>query len=99
MIQALYVGLMSGTSIDAINAVLLEHDEGASAVIASTTYPIPDDIRQRSLAITQGRAAPDRGELDELEVAFGRVFAGAVNQLFDEHDVDPARIAAVGSPG
>ncbi|MEC8431082.1 MAG: anhydro-N-acetylmuramic acid kinase, partial [Pseudomonadota bacterium] len=43
--RALYIGLMSGTSIDAVDAVLVDLASPAPYLIATHSHPIADDLR------------------------------------------------------
>jgi anhydro-N-acetylmuramic acid kinase len=40
-----FIGLMSGTSLDAVDAVLVDLNEHRHDVLAHHSQPIPDDLR------------------------------------------------------
>ena len=90
------IGLMSGTSADGIDGVLIELDAGgALRMIATHQQTIPDALRARVLAVQAGAAAtPD--ELCALDIELGEVFAQAAGVLLARHG---SEVAAIGSHG
>jgi anhydro-N-acetylmuramic acid kinase len=94
-----YIGLMSGTSVDAIDVALLEFsDERAFALTASHVHPSPAGVRDEAQALTRSL----ENELEraaELDVAMGEVFAEAVLTLLQREQLRPTEIHAIGSHG
>lgn len=93
----LYVGLMSGTSMDAVDAVLVDL-QGFPRLLHARSHPLDAALRRRVVSLSED----SRIRLDdvvELDAALGREFAAAVLALLDEADTDPAEIRAVGSHG
>jgi anhydro-N-acetylmuramic acid kinase len=101
--QRLVVGLMSGTSVDAIDAVLVRISgtapDGATMVkLAFESYPYPADIQTRINTLFDR----DKARIDEichLDYVVGELFAAAANRIirkggFRNDDVDI--IAAAG---
>ena len=78
---ALYIGLISGTSADSIDAVLVRFREGKPHTLASHAHPWPGDLRERMLAVAQAEAALDLDAWGRLDVAIGHQFAEAALQL------------------
>lgn len=95
-----YLGLISGTSADAIDAALIEID-GASRprVLAARATPWPPVLRDSILAFARQAAAVDVDALGALDAAIGEAFAEAALALIAEHRVDPRSIRAIGSHG
>lgn len=98
--MALYIGLMSGTSMDGIDATLVEfqpHDDQPT-LIATHAESWPAEIVTRLHAIcTPGDNEIDRmGELDQ-DVA--TQFAVAVQALLQKSGVKPSAVTAIGSHG
>lgn len=92
-----YVGLMSGTSLDGVDAVLAEVTTGSAPRLLRTHYlPYPDTLRARLLALN----AP---QSDEIHLAaraandLARLYAGAVHALLGE--IAPASVRAIGCHG
>jgi anhydro-N-acetylmuramic acid kinase len=94
----LYLGLISGTSADGIDAALVRFEPRLELVGARTT-PYPDALRARvlSLATADGRIALD--DYGTLDTALGACFADAALALLQETGADRADVAAIGSHG
>ncbi|MEJ2483891.1 MAG: anhydro-N-acetylmuramic acid kinase, partial [Gemmatimonadota bacterium] len=98
----LFVGLMSGTSLDGIDAALVEfggRDERPerARLVAFLTRPYPSDLSERLADAVAGRGGS--ASLGELDFDLGRLFADSVDSLLRESDVSPREVTAVGSHG
>ena len=94
------VGLMSGTSVDGIDAALVEL-EGAGPgtgveLLAFKTYPFTSDTRDR---IHRAFSAGSSKELCELNFILGEAFAAAVLKIIQEAGLQPRDVDLVGSHG
>lgn len=97
--QELYLGLISGTSADGIDAALVGF-ETSPRLHCGRTYPYPDALRTRVLALSQHDAPPlSLDTIGMLHVEIGCAFADAAQKLIADSGVDPARIRAIGSHG
>ncbi|BAU12856.1 anhydro-N-acetylmuramic acid kinase [Leptolyngbya sp. NIES-3755] len=80
------IGLMSGTSIDGIDAALVEisgsTDNLQATLIAGETYPYPAQLRDRILAVCSGTAV-SIAELAELDDEIAEQFAQAALRIQD----------------
>jgi len=93
----LFIGILSGTSMDGIDAALVRFGP-EPALMASHTLKFPPELRTELLA----RAMPGDNEIDRLgtaDVRLGRLFAQAVNELLHQAGVAPAQVRAIGSHG
>jgi anhydro-N-acetylmuramic acid kinase len=72
--SALFLGLISGTSADGIDAALVRFDP-ALEVLAALTAPYPPALRERLLALTTADAAISIDEFGALDVAVGECAA------------------------
>jgi anhydro-N-acetylmuramic acid kinase len=94
-----YIGLMSGTSLDGVDAVLLAMDEqGRPHVEADSFLPFPSSIRQQVLALQ----TVDNNELDraaQLGNALARRYAEVVAQLLARSALPTSAIKAIGCHG
>ncbi len=95
----LYIGLMSGTSVDGVDGVLVRLGDGqAPAVLASASLPMPADLRRELLALNQsGDDELARGALAANGLA--RLYAQAVADLLDQAGVAASDVAAIGAHG
>ena len=98
MTEQLYVGLMSGTSIDAIDCAVLRCSDTDFSILACREHPIPTATRQR--IATLSHSGP--GEIEEmgtLDRELGLLFAQATLALLSESAIPPADVTAIGSHG
>ena len=90
-----YIGLMSGTSMDAVDAALVEFDTKAK-LIHYHEYPIEQSFRHQLRSINEKSTL---AEVAELDYQLGHLFAKAVNDLLRETNISPNQITAIGSHG
>ena len=95
-----YIGLMSGTSGDGVDAVCVHFDEhGPRVVLAAHSYqPYPEPLRQRLLALM----VPGDNEIERmgaLEEELAEIFAAASSEVHRKAGLAATDIAAIGSHG
>ncbi|HDX8381232.1 TPA: anhydro-N-acetylmuramic acid kinase [Aeromonas salmonicida] len=91
-----YIGLMSGTSMDGIDAVLVMMDEDELRVEAAISHPWPTARELHELC------TPSDNEIDRMGVAdnlVAREFATATHALLAKAGLTPKDIRAIGSHG
>ena len=100
--KKLIIGLMSGTSVDGIDAAIVEitgHGlETEVDLIAFETFPFPLGVPQRILALCQ----PDTGRVDdicEMNFYIGHLFAEAVKHIIQKSGMRASDIDLIGSHG
>jgi anhydro-N-acetylmuramic acid kinase len=97
-----YIGLMSGTSVDGIDAALVEVHGGVAAlrvqVLAHHQQPWPKVLRERLLAVMAPAAVPT-AEICELNMLVARHFAGAALKVLKQAGLATSQITAIGSHG
>lgn len=92
-----YVGLMSGTSADAIDAVVIDA-ASSPKLIASHHMSLPDDIRAEIHELT----LPATNELQRagnLGIRLGRLFGQAALTVIEKCQLPRSKIRAIGSHG
>lgn len=92
----LYIGVMTGTSMDGLDVVAVSFEP--LTVHATLTVAFDEDLRSQLMALT----LPDDNEIDRMgiaHVALGRMIGDAVNRLIAEHQLDKGQIKAIGSHG
>ena len=94
----LYLGLISGTSADGIDAALVRFAPRLE-VVAAHTFAYPDDLRARIVALARNDAAIALDDLGHLDVEIGERFAEAALALLRQASVAPRAITAIGSHG
>jgi anhydro-N-acetylmuramic acid kinase len=94
-----YLGLISGTSMDAIDAVLVDFDASPLHLIASSATAFEPELKRRIARILD---SPERVALDELgqiDVELARAFAAATLALLRDAGIGAGRVTAIGSHG
>ena len=94
----LWLGLISGTSADGIDAALVRF-EPRLELLAARTFAYPEELRGRVLALARNTAAIDLDAFGSLDVEIGTAFAAAATALLHEAGVEPHGVAAIGSHG
>ena len=98
----LVVGLMTGTSADAVDAALVRFTgnglQTAHTLVRYRESPLEESLRREILEVAgAGTLAPER--LMRLDAALGERYAAAVLELLAEAGVDPRDVDAIGCHG
>ncbi|HEY1181540.1 MAG TPA: anhydro-N-acetylmuramic acid kinase [Rhodocyclaceae bacterium] len=94
----LYIGLMSGTSLDGVDAALVQIGAGELQFLGSAYLPYPEDMRIAALALH----APGPDDLHYASLFANRVaelYAEAVADLLETAGTEARHIKAIGAHG
>jgi anhydro-N-acetylmuramic acid kinase len=96
--RPLYLGLISGTSADGVDAALCQFDP-QPRLLAGGTFPYPEDTRDTIIRLAQTETTTTLDELGALDHAVGEHFAAAASALLENTGTQASQIAAIGSHG
>jgi len=94
----LFVGLISGTSMDGVDAALLDCSTMPPHIIATHAGAYPSGLRRQLDAALQ-LEDPLSADLSALDIAVGEGFALAANALLADAGISPGEVTAIGSHG
>ena len=94
----LYIGLMSGTSMDGIDAVLVDFSKAQPELVNTHGHQWPIDIQQ---ALIAARDIPDKqlSSLSSLDLQTAEIFADACFELLQNTPYQAQDIIAIGNHG
>ena len=95
--NGLYLGLMSGTSLDGVDCALV-YLSGPPALAATRFLPYPPGLRDALLELSQS-GSDELERAGRLSVELSALYATAVNGLLAEAGIEAAGIAAIGCHG
>ena len=93
-----FIGLMSGTSLDGVDAALLDFSDGQAQIVATHSSALPSELKQQLLAL----CSPGDDEIRRMGIAdhqLGNLFAEACRQLLATSGITSAQVSAIGSHG
>ena len=96
--ERVFAGLMTGTSLDGVDAVLARFSHQRVELLATHSRPLPADLRDSLLRLTR----PGADEIDRAgpcHRALGRVYADAVMALLHDANLTADNITAIGNHG
>jgi len=96
--MALYIGMMAGTSVDAIDAAVVDFSLDLPQLIATHSEAFAPELRQQVLELMQ----PGDNEIQRMLIAdnqLGAAFGAAANALLKKAALPKEAILAIGSHG
>jgi anhydro-N-acetylmuramic acid kinase len=98
MTRELFIGLMSGTSLDGVDVALVAFTEQKTQMLHSHFLAYPAALRAQVLALQH----PTENELENTALignALAKIYAEAVNQLLVDAQLSSNQIVAIGCHG
>lgn len=95
----LYIGLMSGTSVDGIDAALVDFSGEKLRLVAFDYQPFTEEIKTKIQHISSANQPLLLSDYGALDCELGNLSADAVNQLLEKAGISASAIKAVGSHG
>ncbi len=99
-----YIGLMSGTSMDAIDGALIDCSNNNIKLVAHYSQTFSSETRNQISALCQG-CDNELHKMQQLDIELGKQFANCANQLLkntkniNASDINASDIIAIGSHG
>jgi anhydro-N-acetylmuramic acid kinase len=94
-----YLGLMSGTSMDAIDAALVDFDVSPLRIIAASATAFDPKLKQRIAHVLDSVGSAAIDEIGQIDVELARAFAEAALTLVRSAGLGAAQVTAIGSHG
>ena len=95
-----FIGLMSGTSLDGVDGVLVRwQTDQPSQVLAYSCQPFPVPLRQELLALNSPDGLNELHRAALAGNAVSRAYAAVVQQLLQQADLPPSAVRAIGAHG
>ena len=96
--MALFIGLISGTSMDAVDAALVAFERDGITTVATHSASIPGDLKRELHALAQD---PSGAAIRfwNADARLGSVFADAALELLDVAGIGAREVTAIGSHG
>ena len=95
----LYIGLMSGTSLDGIDAALVEFKNNQVQLVSFEYQPFPDAIKNQLEQISDANAMVFLQDYGAMDTRMGLLFAQIIETLLAKASIPATAIRAVGSHG
>ena len=96
--EGLFLGLMSGTSVDSIDSALVNIYGENFELLESGTAPIKKDLKQRIFEAVNASEISNVA-INDLDIELGKAFGVAALHLLEKTSLDSADIFAIGSHG
>ncbi|QSZ40694.1 anhydro-N-acetylmuramic acid kinase [Sulfurimonas aquatica] len=93
----LYIGVMSGTSLDGVDIALCDIDKSSCKLLAFEEYPFPKTLKEEVLSIINGVVTLK--ELGTLDAKLGELYSETLSQFLRSQKLNTKDINAIGLHG
>jgi len=94
----IYIGLMSGTSLDGIDVAIVDFGEFPPRLLECNTTPYQQSLRQRLQELCHSPTTT-LDALYRLDAELGELYAQSVNQALDHSSLERSTVVALGCHG
>lgn len=98
MQSTLYIGVMSGTSLDGIDVALVDITTDNIILVTADCYPMPQQLKNDLLKLCQQPQCTLQ-KLGEIDHQLAVLYANCINDFIDNHNLDRSKIRAIGCHG
>ena len=95
--KELYIGVMSGTSLDGVDIVLCEIGTNSLKLLASYEHPFNKEFKEKILRLIKEPSTLK--EIGEMDVKLAELFSNAINLFLQNNSIDHKEIKAIGLHG
>jgi len=93
----LYIGIMSGTSLDGVDIALCEINTHNSKLLASYEHPFPKILKNEILQMIASTTTLQK--VGEVDIKLGELYASVVNLFLENNSISRKSIKAIGLHG
>ncbi|WP_373002746.1 anhydro-N-acetylmuramic acid kinase [Sulfurimonas sp.] len=93
----LYIGVMSGTSMDGVDIALCEIDSTKCSLVDSALYHYDGELESEILKVINGSTTLE--QIGTIDNKLGNMFADIINTFLKYKKIDPSTIKAIGLHG
>jgi len=97
-VAEIYVGLMSGTSVDSIDCATLDLSSEEIKVLSCKNFEIPKDLKKDIIHSSQSEKI-EQELIDDLDFRMAEVLVESVKEIISDSDIEVKDIKAIGSHG
>ena len=94
-----YIGLISGTSMDGIDAALVEFGDRSVDIVSGRTTPYPEALHNKLMDATRAPETCTADLIGTLDQWVGECFRDTALELLQASGIEPDQVRAIGSHG
>ncbi|MDA7818331.1 anhydro-N-acetylmuramic acid kinase [Sulfurimonas sp.] len=95
--RELYIGVMSGTSLDGVDVVLCKINKTTCELICSAEYPFDKDLKEDILTLINSKTTLK--SIGEIDIRLGNLYSECLCAFIRHNEIDTETIKAIGLHG